>query len=65
MVVTDITSSSDSDILQQSFPCCIDHQVAYLVLVSSTGKAPGELVNFMMWEECPSDEWIVCHAEFK
>ena len=52
MVVTaDISSPFDSDILQRSSPCPVNHQVVDLVLVSSIEGAPGELADFMVWEE--------------
>ena len=66
MVITaEISSSSDSDTLQRSSPCPVDHQVVDLVLVSCIGGAPDELMDFMIWEECLSDDQIVCREEFK
>ena len=56
MVVTaDISSSSGSDILQQSSPCPADHQVVDLVFVSSNEGGPDELEDFIVWEDFSSD----------
>ena len=65
VVTADINSSSDSDILQQSSSCPTDHQVVNLVLASSIGGTPGELVDFIVCEECPSDVQIISLVEFK
>ena len=41
----------------------MDHQVADLVFISSIRGTPRELVDFLVWEECLSDDQILCCAE--
>ena len=52
----------DSDVLQRSSRCPVEHQVVDLVIVSFVGGAPGELVDFMVREESPSDHQMACRT---
>ena len=65
MVVTaDISSSSDSNILQGSSPCPVDHQVVDLVLISSIegGGGGGGKHQVRLWI---SPAWTVAFDNSK
>ena len=43
----------------------VDHQVVNIVLVSSIGGVPGQLVDVSVWKKRPSDDKFIGGAGFQ